>query len=248
MGILGAAMGLGVIFGPMIGAFLSAVSISTPFLASAFSGAVTFILATVLLPESRPQYTGPRPSRWDVMRGQMGVLNLVAFVTSFVIAGFESTFALFIADRFAMGEMAQGYLFALVGVAAAVVQGGIVHRLMKRVGDEPVMVAGMVTIAAGLLLVVAAWSPASLYWLIGVYGVGYGLVKPAVSTLVSKRAAQQGVAIGAMDAMDSLGRVVGPILAGTVYARFNPAAPYWVSVLILGLTLLIFWSMQRRAS
>lgn len=246
MGILGAAMGLGVIFGPMIGAFLSEISLATPFLASAASGAVTFLLAAVMLPESRPEYTGPRPSRWDLIRGQMGVLNLIAFAVSFVIAGFESTFALFIADRFALGQMSQGYLFGLIGSAAAVVQGGLVHRMMRRHGDESVLKAGMVAVAAGMALVAYAWSVPALYWLVIVYGIGFGLVRPAVATMVSKRASQQGVAIGAMDAMDAMGRVVGPVFAGTLYARFSPPAPYLSGAAVMGAALLAFLWVQSR--
>jgi len=242
MGVLGAAMGLGVIFGPMIGAFLSHFGLAVPFLASAGSGAVTFGLALALLPESRPVYAGLRPSRWALIRGQMGALNLVAFCVSFVIAGFEATFALFIYDRFAMGQMAQGYIFGLIGVAAALTQGAIVHRFMKRYGDERAVVGGMGMIAGGLLLVVAAWNAVSLYWLVLVYGLGYGMVRPAVATLVSKRATQQGAAIGAMDAMDSMGRVVGPIIAGAAYGRFGPTSPYWIGAAVVLAALAAFRS------
>ncbi|HWI65798.1 MAG TPA: MFS transporter [Symbiobacteriaceae bacterium] len=248
MGVLGAAMGLGVIFGPMIGAFLSQISLSTPFLASAASGAVTFVLALLMLPESRPSYTGPRPSRWEAVRGQVGMLNVVSFVVSFAIAGFEATFALFILDRFAMGQLSQGMLFGLIGVAAAVMQGALGHRLMKRYGDESAMVGGMALIAGGLLLVIAAWSSSSLYWMVPVYGLGFGLARPAVATLVSKRATRQGAAIGAMDAMDSMGRVIGPVVAGTAYGHFGAASPYWIGAGVVLATALAFRSVQRPAA
>jgi MFS transporter, DHA1 family, multidrug resistance protein len=241
MGVLGAAMGLGVIFGPMIGAFLSHFGMAVPFLASAGSGAVTFALALVLLPESRPVYSGPRPSRWAMMRGQMGALNLVSFSASFVIAAFEATFALFIYDRFAMGQMAQGYLFGVIGVASAFMQGALVHRLMKRVGDEPVVTAGLALIGLGSALIIAAWSPAALYGLVIVYGLAHGMVRPAVATLVSKRATQQGVAIGAMDAMDSMGRVVGPVVAGAAYTHVGPSSPYWIGAVVALLAMVAFW-------
>jgi len=251
MGVLGAAMGLGVIFGPMIGAFLSRISLATPFWASAASGAITFVLATMLLPESRPEYGSARASRsrWEVLRGQMGMLNLVALAVSFVIAAFEATFALFILDRFALGGLAQGYMFGLVGLAAALVQGGIVHRVMRRYGDERVLAAGMGVVALGLGLLVAAWSVAALYWVVIVYGTGYGLVRPAVATLVSKRAAAQGEAIGAMDAMDAMGRVLGPVVAGTAYAHLGPPAPYALGVLVMLAVLAAFQLQtgQRRA-
>lgn len=243
MGVLGAAMGLGVIFGPMIGAFLSEISLAAPFLASAASGAVTFVLALLLLPESRPVYTGPRPSRWEAVRGQMGALNLVSFCVSFVIAGFEATFALFIYDRFAMGQMAQGFLFGVIGVAAAVMQGALIHRLMRRYGDEPAVIGGMALIAGGLLLVVGAWSQTALYVVVAVYGLGFGMVRPAVATLVSKRATRQGVAIGAMDAMDAMGRVAGPIIATAAYGRFGPTSPYWLGVAVLAAAMAAFWNI-----
>ncbi|HWI52555.1 MAG TPA: MFS transporter [Symbiobacteriaceae bacterium] len=244
MGVLGAAMGLGVIFGPMIGAFLSHISLATPFLASAGSGAVTFLLALTFLPESRPVYTGPRPSRWALIRGQMGALNLVSFCTSFLIAGFEATFALFIYDRFAMGQMSQGYLFGVIGIGSAVMQGAVAHRFMKRFGDEAAVVGGMGLIAFGLVLVIAAWNPSSLYPLVLVYGFGHGMVRPAVATLVSKRAVQQGVAIGAMDAMDSMGRVVGPIIAGFAYGHFGMTSPYWIGVAVVLAAMVAFLNIR----
>jgi len=246
MGVLGAAMGLGVIFGPMIGAFLSQISLTVPFLASAASGAITFVVALVMLPESRPAYTGPRPSRWEAIRDQIGMLNLVAFAVSLVIAGFEATFALFIFDRFALGQVPQGFLFGLIGLAAAVMQGALGHRLMKRYGDARAIVGGMALIAGGLLVVVAAWSATSLYWLVPVYGLGFGLVRPAVATLVSKRAARQGAAIGAMDAMDSMGRVAGPILAGAAYSRFGATSPYLTGAILMLAVAVVFWSRTER--
>ncbi|MDF2631175.1 MAG: tetracycline resistance efflux pump, partial [Symbiobacteriaceae bacterium] len=248
MGVLGAAMGLGVIFGPMIGAFLSSFGLSVPFLASAGSGAVTFVLALTLLPESRPVYSGPRPSRWAMMRGQMGALNLVSFAASFVIAAFEATFALFIFDRFAMGQMAQGYLFGVIGVASAFMQGALVHRLMKKHGDEPIVTAGLALIGLGSALVVAAWSPAALYALVIVYGLAHGMVRPAVATLVSKRATQQGVAIGAMDAMDSMGRVMGPVVAGAAYTHVGATSPYWIGAVVALLAMAAFWRVAPVAS
>lgn len=247
MGVLGAAMGLGVIFGPMIGAFLSKISLSTPFLASAASGFVTFLVALTLLPESKPQYTGPRPSRWAMIRGQMGVLNLVSFAVTFATSGFEATFALFILDRFAMGQMAQGYLFGLVGVAAALVQALFIHRLARRFGDDKVLVGGLATFGIGMLLFIVAWNPASLYVMIPVFGIGMGTVRPAVATLVSKRATQQGVAIGTMDASDSAGRVIGPIVAGMLYGHMGPSAPYWLGSLITLAAMMAFHWIGLRA-
>lgn len=241
MGVLGAAMGLGVIFGPVIGALLSGISLAAPFLASAFVGAITFGLALTLLPESRPAVpAGPRPSRWQLLKGQAGALNLVAFAISLVFAGFEATFALFIDDRFAAGRMDQGYLFGLIGLAAAAVQGGLAPRFMKRYGDEKMVAFGLGISAVGLLLIVWAWSLPALFWLIPLYGIGMGSVRPAVATLISKRATRQGLAIGAMDAMDAMGRVVGPIAAGAIYGRFGPPVPYYTGAIVTLLTLIAF--------
>lgn len=246
MGILGAAMGLGVIFGPMIGAFLSQVSLATPFLASAATGAGTWLLAFMLLPESRPAYTGPRPSRLALIRGRLGALNLTSFAVSTVFAGFEATFALFIFDRFGLGRMSQGYLFGLLGLAAALVQGGLVHRLARRYGDEALLAGGLGLAALGLLLIALAWNSGALYWLVSFYGIGMGAVRPAVAALVSKRVRQQGVAIGAMDAMDAVGRVVGPVFAGSIYHWYGPTAPYLCGAAVTLLTLLAFLYSDHR--
>ena len=144
MGLIGAAFGLGFIFGPAIGGFLSRWGYVVPaFFASALSLA-NFVAAYFLLPESRRHVVRRHgvfgPSRLAALkraliRPHLPVLLIVYFVVIAAFSGFETTFALFAQHRFQFTASTIGYSFAFLGVMLAVIQGGLVGRAAKRFGN-----------------------------------------------------------------------------------------------------------------
>ncbi|MBJ6763201.1 MFS transporter [Myxococcaceae bacterium JPH2] len=158
-----------------------------------------------------------------------------------------------------------GWLFALVGVLSALVQGGLVRRLVggkKGQGgrEAPVAVVGFGLTAAGLGLLPMATSYVGLFPIMGLLAVGSALVNPCLSALVSLYAPEdrQGAALGAYQAFGSLGRILGPALGGLLFTRLGPAAPYGTAAAmvavggVVGLTLMAQVRMtgagQRQSS
>jgi multidrug resistance protein len=227
MGILGAAFGLGVIFGPFIGGTLGAVQITLPFFISAGLAAFTFLLVLAILPESHkvrdrasadaaPHRAG---SRWSAFNRETVGLYLMAFVVTFSLAGLETSFPFLASDRLGLNERSVGYVYAVMGFVAAVVQGGLVGVLKKAIGEERMIPAGLFVSALGMAGIAIAPSPVMATVAISLFGAGHGLIRPANASLISQRAkVGHGLAIGLLDSMDSLGRILGPVVGGALYA------------------------------
>lgn len=230
MGILGAAFGLGVIFGPFIGGVLGETNIRLPFFFDAALAIVTLLLVLFILPESLKkggdQPARPAGSRWSAFSQDTVALYLLAFVVTFSLAGLETTFAFLANDRLGLTSRNVGYVFAIMGVVGTIVQGGLVGRLKKLIGEERMIPTGLFISAIGMGLIAIAPSPWVATVAISTFAAGHGLIRPANASLISRRAkVGQGLAIGLLDSMDSLGRVLGPIVGGFLYA-WRDGAPF----------------------
>ncbi len=251
MGMIGAAFGLGFVLGPAVGGLLGAVSLRTPVL---FAAALTFtnlIFAAVWLPESHPPQApwqdaaaGARAearaearagSRWSLdlprrlgRHRALAPLFVVAFLLTFAIAALEATFALTVPAVYGYGAAGVGGLLAFAGLAQAIAQGYLVGKLVPRMGEAALVVAGAAALALGLAPLGSWASHAALYGMLILIASGYGLGTTAVATLISRRTGRelQGEALGLNQSVLSLARVIGPIAGGMAYQAMGPAAPY----------------------
>jgi MFS transporter, DHA1 family, multidrug resistance protein len=223
MGILGAAFGLGVIFGPFLGGVLGHVRITLPFFVSAGLALLTLGFVATALPESlhlRGKEAGERPggSRWAAFNRETVGLYLMALVVTFSLAGLETSFPFLAADRLGLGERSVGYVYAVMGFVAALVQGGLVGRLKKLIGEERMIPAGLFVSALGMAGIALSHTPLMATIALSLFGAGNGLIRPANASLISQRAkVGHGLAIGLLDSMDSMGRILGPIAGGALY-------------------------------
>jgi len=277
MGLMGAAMGLGFIFGPGIGGSLSRFGLGVPFLAASGLNIMTCALAALLLRESlgtRPRRAAgdaaaaiqpteapvssevpvPEPPvlprRWRTLSSPLLTFYLVAFFVTFSMASLESIFPWFIQVRFGFGARDMGIMFLFMGTAVFLVQGFLLGRWIAAFGEENVLVSGLLINALGFLLVIAAAGRASLTAALVVAGVGNQIMRPTNASLISKRTRHgQGAAIGIMDSFDSAGRILGPMAAGALYGP-KPSYPYIASAAIMATVGVALWvrkTVRQRA-
>jgi|RhiMethySRZTD1v2_1073278.scaffolds.fasta_scaffold13422_5 DHA1 family multidrug resistance protein-like MFS transporter len=254
MGAMGAAMGLGFIFGPGIGGALAQFGHAVPFLVAGGLMIVTGIAATMLLPESLRQRAPASagawfhlPAPWKALGSPLARFYGVAFTVPFAMAALETTFPLLLRDRLGMGAHEMGWMFLFMGTAVFLVQGFLLGRVINAAGEERVMRAGLLINAAGFLLVPRATGVIGLTAALVLCGVGNQVMRPTNASLLTKRnLGGQGEAIGVMDSFDSLGRILGPVLAGPVYG-WAPHAPYLVSASILALCFALLLITSPRA-
>jgi len=250
MGILGAGMGLGFIFGPAIGGLLTKYALfglnrlATPFLFTALLAVVPLVLTIFVLKESLNQEQVSRSAvtkpNFDLKQGTLTFVYLAAFVVSFTLAGLEGTFAYYAKDRAGIDAHDLGYIFAIMGVASAFVQGGMIGKLINHFGEKNTIKIGLVVSGIGFSLLILAHQFWTLTIFLTIFGLGNGMMRPSITSLISKKTLSgQGTAIGLMDSMDSMGRIAGPPIAGTLYIYFMES-PYILGALLTFAFLLLF--------
>ena len=260
MGMVGAAFGLGFIFGPAIGGFLSRYGYSTPaFFASGLS-LVNFVAAWFLLPESlKPEHRAiERVGRIDALRSALArphlpLLLVIGFLVVAAFSAFESTFALFAERSYGFGASSIGYVFAFVGIVLVIVQGFLVGKVVKRIGEHHIVPASLAIVAIGLLMIPATQSVAALLVANGVMAVGMGFNNPSLMSLVSRYSAaeDQGGVMGLTQSLNSLARIVGPLWGGFAFDHLGIGMPYITSAAVMGiaaaLSIHALWRSQMSA-
>ena len=239
MGLLGASIGMGFVFGPAIGAALSSFGFGTAALAAAGIALANLIGAWFLLVESRA--VGDGASRRRVffsgisraMQTQtLRAVLLSGFFVTFAFVGMETTFALLGAQRFGLTAQGLGYVFTYIGVVVAVVQGGLIGRMVRSHGEQRVALMGAVLMMMGLTAIPLAptlvWSIIAL----SVLAAGQAFTSPTLATMLSRstNADEQGEILGLSQSLAAAARGIMPVVAGWLY-DFGVAFPY-----ILGAT------------
>jgi len=256
MGMVGAAFGLGFIFGPAIGGLLSRFSPETPMW---FASALCFanlIAAWFFLPESRSANASTRSlGRMDAFRHAMAKPTLLLclglfFLVTLAFSGFEATFAIFSEAKFGFTTSTIGFVFAFIGVVLALVQGVLVHRVVKVVGERRLIPLAIGAIALGIGLVPFAWSVPTLLGALGILALGMGFNSPSITAMVSKLSDpdDQGGMLGLSSSLASLGRVVGPAWGGYLYDAYGMTMPYLSAATLMLLACAISFIGLRTAS
>jgi DHA1 family tetracycline resistance protein-like MFS transporter len=245
-GLIGAAFGLGFIFGPALSGVLSKVSYTAPIWAAA---AITFVataMAWLWLPETvhRTQAGTGNPFRHlpELLRRPLVRRVLVIdFIYWFAFAMFQTTFALFAARRFGFDAPKTGYFFAAFGLLGAIVQGGFIRPIVRRLGDKPTFLLGLGFGSVGLVAAALSHSVTMFAVAMVPVALGIGFGHPTITSLVSLvgRGEEQGRMQGAASAVESLGRTIGPVWGNASLQRFGESTPYISAAGLLLLTFLI---------
>ena len=255
-GLIGAAFGLGFILGPALSGILAKVSYTAPIWAAAAVTLVATVMAWAWLPETvHRAHAGT--GNWNPFRFLPGLLTrpvvrrvlAIDFMYWCAFAVFQTTFALFAAKRFGFDVSQTGYFFAGFGVLGAIIQGGFIRPIVKRLGDRPTFQLGLIFGAVGL--VASAMAHTVFGFTIALvplaFGIGFG--HPTVASLVSlaARGDEQGRVQGAASAVESLGRTIGPVWGNASLERFSESTPYISAAVLLLLTLALSVGFQVSA-
>lgn len=250
MGMIGAAVGLGFIFGPAIGGVFSKDSLTAPFWIAGSLALITTVFVFFFLHESLPKdkrstAQATRPSLILALQSPLAKLYVLQLIVTFSLAGLEATFAYFAAKRAGLSSTELGYIFMIMGLAGAIVQGGLLGKLIQSFGEGTVVRGGLFLSALGffLLLFIHNFWTATLY--LTIFGIGNGVIRPCVSSLLTKHTTDgQGSATGVLSSFDSLGRIGGPAIAGWLFT-VKPSLPYVTGIVLTFVSFTVFQSFQR---
>ena len=261
-GLIGVSFGLGFIFGPALGGVLGGMDLRLPFFVSAGLALVNWLYGFFVLPESLPREK--RDSfKWRKANpvGTLHVLGsypLVAGLTAafvFVILaqrGLETVWVLYTGHKFGWDARANGLSLALVGIMAAIVQGGLVQPVVRRLGERRTILCGLIVgiiTFTGYGLATAGWMLLAFI----VFGSIGGIAGPAIQSLVAGAVPpeDQGKVQGGIQSLMSLTSILAPLIfTAGLFSYFTslrapvelPGAPFLLGAVMY---LLALWSLTR---
>lgn len=256
MGWIGAAISLGFMIGPGIGGFLSNVSLHFPFYFAGGATIVAAIMSFFILPSVKPVVQA-LASKGDNLFKQMVlsfktsyfVLLLVVFVFSFGISNFQSTLTMFLTYKFNYTPSNIAIVMTLGGFVGVIIQGFAIERLFNLFGEMKIILFSLLMAAISLYGLLFVSQFYIILLVATIFATATTLIRPAVNTLISKTAGkEQGYAAGMNNAYMSLGNMIGPALAGTLF-DWHMNIPFTFGALILlGCFFLTFiWTKKTAA-
>ena len=260
-GFIGMAYGLGFVLGPTLGGLLSEISLNAPAYAAGILSLLSAVIGYFILPESLPKEKretkplrlrdlNPFGSILELLRRPtVGGLLLVQCLFFFVFNGNNTMLSVFMIERFAVQPWQIAVLFAVGGIAMAIMQGGLVGPLVKRFSEKPLAIHSFLLqalAAVGMVSVPALWM---LYPISVINSLGTGLIWPTLGALLANSVSyeEQGKVSGVGTALGSLMSIFGPLWAGTAYDRITPSAPFWIGAILFVLAGLLLTRVKVRA-
>jgi DHA1 family multidrug resistance protein-like MFS transporter len=226
MGMIGAAMGIGMVIGPGLGGALASRSLSFPFFLASALSLVALVLIFLLLPEP-PRAAHLQTGKvsvvqfsalWKALTGPLGILFFMSFLLVFALTNFESIFGLYAADQYGYTPQQVGWLLTVIGLISAVMQGAATGPATRRFGEVAIIRASLLGSTVGFLFLTQAHTTPQILAAVCFYVFSNAMLNPSVASLISKRTTQgQGTAMGLNNSFLSLGRVAGPLWAGYTY-------------------------------
>jgi DHA1 family tetracycline resistance protein-like MFS transporter len=255
LGMIGAAFGVGFVLGPLLGGLLVRLPVDPewrlrlPFLVAAGFSTIAWILVLVYLPESRAVDGRRSEARVLSWRGLIDTIRLpgvrrlvlLSALNVLAFAALEGTFALYLRERLGWGEDRAMFGFAFLGLVSAVVQGGLIRRLVPKFGEPRLIVIGLALSVVGFVLLGVVTSTPAVLGAILAVGLGQGLASPSIAGLLSRTTppSEQGAVFGVTSSAQTLARMVNHFAGNILLGWVAPSAPFWEAAVIAAAALLL---------
>jgi DHA1 family multidrug resistance protein-like MFS transporter len=257
LGYMSAAISTGFIIGPGIGGFLAEVSTRLPFFFAAAFGFIAAILSIITLrePERNPEneeLEGQKTGIKRILAPMYFIAFMIILISAFGLAAFESLFSLFVDHKFGFTPKDIAIVITGGAIVGAIVQVALFERLTQWIGEIRLIRYSLIfsTVLVFLLTIVNSYFAIFLVTII--VFIGFDLMRPAVTTYLSKIAGKEQGFVGGMNSMfTSIGNVFGPTIGGILFdIDLNYPFYFATTFLAIGIGLTLAWEnpAHRRPS
>lgn len=247
MGLIGAAFGLGFIFGPAIGGALSKISYSAPAYFATVVSLITVFATMFFLKETINENKASQSPRtkftWSEFKRVLtlypiGLLITVFFLLNTAFSIMQGNFALWTQKTYNFDPSQNGWLFTYVGIVAVLIQMQILPRVIKRFHENKILLASLLFMFLGLVLIPLSKQPSFLYVALFFIPLGNGLANPTIQALASENVPKEeyGETLGILQSAGSMGRIFGPIIGGEIFQSLGKDTAFYFAGLIIFLT------------
>jgi DHA1 family multidrug resistance protein-like MFS transporter len=253
LGYMSAAISTGFIIGPGLGGFLAEIGTRVPFYSAGVLGVLAAVLSIILLNEpdrvaEEAPVAGQKTGLRRIFIPMYFIAFILIFVLSFGLSAFESLFSLFVDHKFSFTPKDIAIVITGSALVGAIAQVALFDRLTKLMGEINLIrwSLGISTILVVLMTVVSSYFTILLTTF--VLFVGFDLMRPAITSYLSKIAGNEQGFVGGMNStFTSIGNIFGPIIGGILF-DINLNYPYYFAaiVLLLGTVLALFWKKPKH--
>ncbi|WP_430609099.1 MFS transporter [Enterococcus sp. DIV0876] len=258
-GWMSAVAGAGTALGPVIGGGLAHFGYAVPMFVGAGVSIANGIYAWICLPESLPRSARTKTAlkemnpfrqfRCIFTHRRIGPIVLSAFILWIPAGGLQAIFSQFTIDSFDWSPTLIGLMFSIIGMQDILAQSFLMPWLLRQISEQAILRWGIIGEISGYLFIsLSAIFTVPILFVLGLflYGAGDAIFTPAYNGSLSKliNPQEQGKVLGSSQGMQSLARVIGPLIGGQLYVSFAPVAPAMMGV-ILGLAAFIFFARRH---
>lgn len=264
-GLMGAAFGIGFVFGPMIGGFLGQYGPRTPFYAAAGLACLAFVIGWLILPET---VNDQNRRKFELARANplgafakiselpgLGRLLIFYFFYEFAFMVYPAVWSYFAVARFGWGPAMIGISLMTFGISMAIVQGGLIRVVIRLLGDRGTVVYGLLFNVAALIILGLVTNGMFALFFTPISALG-AVVTPAIQSMMSRRADddQQGELQGVLSSIRAVAMIGSPLVMTGIFSLFTasdtklflPGAPFLFAALLVALCFSIIVTTPRK--
>ena len=270
MGMIGAGIGLGFMFGPPLGGILSSYDLTAAYPGLASYGVTVFsssallsvliaffnlLLVVFVFRETFNPQTSEKRTELHPILGlrkttvtELPLLCLIYLLFSLSFSGFEFCINFFLFDVLSFNPKEIGYTFVYLGTIIILVQGGVIRRISGKVAEKKIALFGAVSLFLGLLVLSFSKSFGLTILSLGVISLGSAFLNPGLSSLASLFSSplEQGKNLGIMRGFGALARGISPISFALLYFSFGAFSTFTVSALLILIVIVLITGIKAR--
>lgn len=260
-GWISAISGIGAAIGPTLGGVLAKFGYAVPMYFGAIITLLNFIYGILYMPESLHEnnrlkkITLVRLNPFTQLMSVLSMKNLKRLlISAFLIwipnGSLQSIFSLFTMDTFNWTPTLIGLMFSIMGIQDIISQGLIMPKLLMKLGDVKIAILGMVSEIIGYTLIAASaiftFYPFFIFGMF-IFGFGDSIFGPSFNGMLSKSAdsSEQGRIQGGSQALQSLARIIGPILGWQIYVSLGHSSHAFMGMILIILAIPILYKSIR---
>lgn len=251
MGLIGAAFGLGFVFGPFVGGILSKYGYDVAGFGAAGFSLIAFLFAFFALPESNLDRKESKKfeiklfdlqfAKETIKHPVIGMTISLFFVIVFSMAIIYGTFSLIAYKLYHFTDQQIGYLFGMIGIVGAIIQGGAIRYISAKFNERTLVLSGTLFMTIGLGMIPYGQNFLGVAIVGSLLAIGTGILQPTILSMVSKYSPskEQGAILGLNQSIASFARVLGPLWGGFAFEFFGYEAPFITGAIFTFITFLI---------
>lgn len=244
MGLIGAAFGLGFIFGPAIGGAMSKISYSAPAYFATLISLTTVLTTAFFLKETvneKKAKTSPKTRlTWKEFEKVLslypiGTLIIIFFLLNTAFSIMQSNFVLWSQKTFNFDASQNGWYFTYIGILAVVFQLQLLPRVIKKFHEKKILLTSLFFMFLGLILIPLSKNPSFLFIALFFIPLGNSLANPTIQALASENVPKEeyGETLGILQSSGSMGRILGPIIGGEIFQILGKDVVFYFAGIII---------------